>query len=184
MKAKFIKSCSSPSDLPKEGLPEVAVVGRSNVGKSSLLNFIFQTKGLAKTSRKPGKTRLINFFESDGVFFVDLPGWGYAEASKTIREEWGDLVEGYLETREALKKVLFLLDIRRVPTEEDIELARWFEKQGLDVIYVITKADKVNQSEKVHQTRIFEKIFGKEPVITSSLKGTGREFLLKMIKGL
>lgn len=168
-------------DLPKDGLPEVAVVGRSNVGKSSLLNFLFQTKGLAKTSAQPGKTRLINFFESGGVYFVDLPGWGYAKASKTLREEWGELVEHYLETRKTLVKVLFLLDIRREPNEEDIALAKWFEDRGLEVIYVVTKSDKANQSEKVRQARHFEAVFGKEPVITSSVKGSGREFLIKRI---
>lgn len=181
--AKFIKSASATEHFPKAGLPEVAVVGRSNVGKSSLLNFLFQTKGLAKTSQQPGKTRLINFFESDdGILFVDLPGWGYAKASKSIRAEWGQLIEDYLGAREPLKAVLFLLDIRREPTQEDVDMAKWFESTGLTVIYVLTKSDKVNRNELQKQAKAIENAFGKEPVITSSAKGDGRLHLLKTIK--
>lgn len=181
-RAQFVKSCSSLSDLPKDGFDEIAVVGRSNVGKSSLLNFIFHSKDLVKTSAKPGKTRLLNFFLAEGLYFVDLPGWGYAKVSKTLRESWGDVAERYLETRENLKKVLFLLDIRRDPTEEDIAIGEWFKEKGLDVVYVLTKADKVNQSDTVKKTRLVQEIFGVEPVVTSAVKGKGREHLLKRIK--
>lgn len=180
--AKFLKSCGSPSDFPKLGLPEIAVIGRSNVGKSSLLNFIFQTKGLAKTSAEPGKTRLINYFEVGKILFADLPGWGYAKASKTIKYEWGTLIDSYLTDRKELKAALFLLDIRREPSKEDIEMAHWLQDSGLEVVYVITKADKVNQSELIHQVRMLSELFGKEPVVTSSKEGKGREHLLKTIK--
>lgn len=184
MKAKFIKSCAASTDFPKEGKPEIAVIGRSNVGKSSLLNFLFQTKGLVKTSQEPGKTRLINFFEADDeVLFVDLPGWGFAKASKSLRADWGDLIGNYLSERKPLKAVLFLLDIRRDPSEEDIEMAVWLRDQGQKVIYVITKADKVNQSEGHAQIKKLSEFFGEEPVITSAKAGKGRNHLLKVIKG-
>lgn len=181
--AKFLKSCSASSDFPRAGLPEVAVVGRSNVGKSSLLNFLFHTKGLAKTSASPGKTRLVNFFESDdGILFVDLPGWGYAKASKSIKSEWGTLINDYLAKREALKVVLFLLDIRRMPTPEDVDMADWFEDSGHKVIFVLTKSDKLNQSELLKQIKLIKDATGKDPVITSSTKGEGRTHLIKTIK--
>lgn len=179
---KFLKSCSLPSHFPHEGAPEIAVIGRSNAGKSSLLNFIFQTKGLAKTSSSPGKTRLINFFDAETVLFADLPGWGYAKASKSIQAEWGPLIDDYLTKRKPLIACLFLLDIRREPSPEDIEMAKWLEKSGLEIIYVITKSDKCNQSELIHQVRMITDAFGKEPVVTSAKEKKGREHLLKMIK--
>lgn len=184
MKAKFLKSCLSPHDFPKGGLPEIAVIGRSNVGKSSLLNFIFQTKGLAKTSAEPGKTRLINFFDTGTTLFADLPGWGFAKASKSLRKEWAGLIETYLMERDVLKAVLFLLDIRREPSDEDLEMAAWFKETGIPVVFVATKSDKVNQKELSAQTKRLKELIGEEPVITSVKKGEGREYLLKKIKEL
>lgn len=179
---KFLKSASTPGDFPRGGVPEVAVMGRSNVGKSSLLNFIFQTKGLAKTSAEPGKTRLINFFDAETYLFVDLPGWGFAKASKTLRQDWGDLIDAYLRERQELKAVLFLLDIRRDPSQEDLEMIRWFQDSQLPIIFVITKADKANQSELATQLKRLTQIVGQEPVVTSSKAGKGREHLLKRLK--
>ena len=119
------------------------------MGKSSLLNRLVGQKGLAITSKTPGRTRLVNFFRIDGrIYFVDLPGYGYAAAPKSLRETWGELVEGYLRARGELRGVVFLLDIRREPTDRDLEMRGLLEEAGLPWIPVLTKADKVGRSER------------------------------------
>lgn len=181
-RAKFLKSALTPADFPKGNLPEIALIGRSNAGKSSLINFMFQTKGLAKTSAEPGKTRLINFFDTGTHLFVDLPGWGFAKASKAMRQTWGELLEAYLSQRQPLCAILFLLDIRRYPSEDDLEMVAWFRQIGLPLIFVLTKADKVNQSTLHTQVKSLTELLGSEPVVTSAKAGRGREHLLKRLK--
>src|SRR5678816_610911 len=122
VKAKFITSAAEPAQFPAEGPPEIAVVGRSNVGKSSLINSLTGQTGLARTSRTPGRTRLINWFEIDGKFqLVDLPGYGYAEVSRAMRESWRPLIEAYLSGRKTLAGVLLLVDVRRGPQAEELD---------------------------------------------------------------
>src|SRR5262245_55930539 len=130
--AKFIKTAVKAKDYPVlrdlsgNILPEIAVAGRSNVGKSSLLNHLFHSPNLVKTSSTPGKTQALNFFTvNDELTFVDLPGYGYAKVPQSIRKEWGPMVQEYLQKREMLKLILFLFDIRRLPNEEDIEFLEW-----------------------------------------------------------
>jgi len=148
-RAEFVVSAAGAAQFPRDGLPEVAFAGRSNVGKSSLLNRLVGQKGLAITSKTPGRTRLVNFFRIDGrIYFVDLPGYGYAAAPKSLRETWGELVEGYLRARGELRGVVFLLDIRREPTDRDLEMRGLLEEAGLPWIPVLTKADKVGRSER------------------------------------
>jgi GTP-binding protein len=158
--AKFIKTAIEPKDYPVlrnlSGtiMPEIAVAGRSNVGKSSLLNDLFQAKGLVKTSSVPGKTQALNFFTLDhSLAFVDLPGYGYAKVPLAIRKQWGPMIQNYLEKRESLKVILFLFDIRRIPGEEDRQLMEWVATHHKAMILVLTKVDKVNQSERVANTR-------------------------------
>ncbi|MBI3994670.1 MAG: ribosome biogenesis GTP-binding protein YsxC, partial [Nitrospirae bacterium] len=134
LKAEFVKSCVALEDCPKDDLPEIAVVGRSNVGKSSLLNCLLQRKGLAKTSGTPGKTRLINFFKTTlglnpplTFYIVDLPGYGYANASKIRIADWGAMVENYLAHRTELQSLIVLLDIRREPGPLDQQLFSWLD---------------------------------------------------------
>src|SRR5574341_793916 len=123
IRAGFVVSAAAPAQFPRDGLPEIAFAGRSNVGKSSLLNRLVGQRGLAITSKTPGRTRLINFFRVNGeAYFVDLPGYGYAAAPKGLREAWGGLVEGYLRGRAQLRGVIFLLDIRHEPTQRDLEM--------------------------------------------------------------
>jgi GTP-binding protein len=153
-KAYFVTSSSSEETLPllrsKAGavLDEIAIVGRSNVGKSSLINHLFHSNKLAKTSSTPGKTQLVNFFNvDDTIALVDLPGYGYAKAPGKVRKEWGQLLTLYLEKREALVLTLFLLDIRREPSEEDIAFVRWAVFHRKALLPVFTKADKVKANE-------------------------------------
>lgn len=157
---KFIKSALKPKDYPvlrdESGtiLPEVAVAGRSNVGKSSLINHLFQVKGMAKTSSTPGKTQLLNFFTLDDVLaFVDLPGYGYAKVPSEVRKEWGPIIEGYLRDRESLQFILFLFDIRRVPSEDDLQLMEWINFYQKPVVLVLTKVDKVSKGECAANTQ-------------------------------
>lgn len=188
---RFIKTAVSPKDYPviknaagKE-MPEVAVAGRSNVGKSSLLNHLFHTKHLVKTSATPGKTQALNFFAfNDRIAFVDLPGYGFASVPLQIRQQWGPMVEKYLEKRENLKLILFLFDIRRVPNEDDHRFIDWVVHHKKAMILVLTKVDKVNQHEKkINIRRILEglNVENLHYVSYSVLKNQGRRELISMI---
>jgi GTP-binding protein len=157
---RFVKTAIEPKDYPVlrdlsgEILPEIAVAGRSNVGKSSLLNNLFASKGLVKTSSTPGKTQAINFFTlNQKLAFVDLPGYGYAKVSHSVRKQWGPMVEAYFEKRESLQLMLFLFDIRRMPNEDDFELLNWILHSQKAMILVLTKVDKVTQSERAINTK-------------------------------
>jgi GTP-binding protein len=182
----FYKSFANISTLPASDLPEIAFVGRSNVGKSSLINDLTGKK-IAMTSSTPGKTRLINFFlVNKSFYFVDLPGYGYAKISKSMKVEWEGFVEKYLETRTQLKIIIFLLDIRRSPNEQDLLLNKWFkELPDVKTVHVLTKADKLNSNEKQKQkTKIALDLFTdiSDFVLYSVPKKTGRFELLKKIQ--
>jgi GTP-binding protein len=189
--AKFIKSAVKPNDFPKatspQGalLPEIAVAGRSNVGKSSLLNHLFGTKDLVKTSSTPGKTQLINFFSvNDSLVFVDFPGYGYAKVPLEVRKRWGPMMEAYLQNREQLKLLLLLMDIRRIPNEDDLQMIDWAVYQQIPLILVVTKVDKVTASEKKCNLEKILKAFNVDNlhyVYYSVKTNTGKEQLLKKI---
>jgi GTP-binding protein len=152
--AEFVLSVHHPDQLPREGLPEVAFLGRSNVGKSSLINVLLGRTKLVRTSSKPGCTRALNFFLINGSwYFVDLPGFGYAAVSKRMKEEWGRLAMDYLTGRENLAAVILLQDGRRLPGPEEIFLWEHFQARGLPVISVLTKADKLKQGERSRQLK-------------------------------
>ncbi len=143
-KAKFLLSTAKPEQFPDLELPEIAVVGRSNVGKSSLLNHLTQSSKLAHVSSKPGKTQLINFFEVDeGLTLVDLPGYGFAKISKSVRDAWGRLIQAYLEGRKGLSLVLLLIDLRHPPTKDDLLFASWAIHFKKPLLIVFTKSDKL-----------------------------------------
>ncbi len=191
-KAQFIKTAVQPKDYPvlrdESGniLPEVAVVGRSNVGKSTLLNHLFNAKNLVKTSSTPGKTQAVNFFTlNDEVAFADLPGYGYAEVPDSVKKQWGPLIRTYLEKRETLKLILFLLDIRRKPNEDDLKFMEWALHSKKAVILVLTKVDKVNQTEKKTNTKQIVDAFNLENlhyVLYSALKNIGNKELMHHIQ--
>lgn len=134
--------------FPKTGLPEIAFAGKSNVGKSSLINGLINRKALARTSGQPGKTRTINFYNVENLlYFVDLPGYGYAKTSKTSREEWGKMIEYYLKKRQELKMVVLLVDIRHEPSENDQLMANWIRGNGFEPVVIATKSDKIKRSQ-------------------------------------
>ncbi len=153
--AEFIKSAVKPSHYPEAVLPEFAFVGRSNVGKSSLINTLVNRKRLVKTSSTPGRTQLINFFDINGTFtFVDLPGYGYAKVPKKVVKSWGDMIETFLSQRETLKGVVLLMDIRRTPKQDEVDLINWFDHYSIPAILVLTKADKFSkQKQTVHHKK-------------------------------
>lgn len=188
--ARFATSAANSKGYPKlvnqkgKPLPEIAVAGRSNVGKSSLLNHLFQARGLVKTSATPGKTQLLNFFTVDDTLaFVDLPGYGYAAVPLSLKQKWGPLIQDYLSNREQLKLILFLFDIRRLPNADDLQLLEWIIHAQKAVILVFTKVDKVTRNEKAANTKKILDAFGVglQYVYTSSLKNTGRGELTAMI---
>ena len=150
--AEFITSAARKSQYPPAALPEIAFAGRSNVGKSSLINTLVNRKHLVKTSSTPGRTQLINFFDVNGkLTFVDLPGYGYARVPAAIRKKWGPMIETYLSTRKTLKGVIIIMDIRRVPREEEQNLIHWLDHYSIAQILVITKTDKLSKTKMIKQ---------------------------------
>lgn len=177
------------SQYPEDNLKEIAFAGRSNVGKSSLLNLLTGRKKLARVSGSPGKTRTINFYRINNQFrIVDLPGYGYAKVSKSMSETWGDMMETYFETRQGLVKVIQLVDIRHAPSKQDVEMYQYLRHYGLDGIVVATKADKVSRNEMqkcIRQIRTTLKLSQDDIVIPiSSPKRTGHDQLLEVMEAL
>jgi GTP-binding protein len=173
LKTEFVVSAGTPVQFPAGRLPEVAFLGRSNVGKSSLINALTGQKGLAFTSNTPGRTQTINFYKVDeSYFFVDLPGYGYARVPLAVTREWKALIEQYLEKRDNLQFACLVLDARRGWMEKDLDLKRWLEHHGTQYVVVATKFDKLNQSE---QNRVLHSIRqeGVEPLPFSALTGRG-----------
>lgn len=143
-KADFIISAVKPPQFPEDALPEIALAGRSNVGKSSLINSLINRKNLARTSSKPGKTQTINFYQiNDSFYFADVPGYGYAKVSKTQRAAWGKMMETYFTTRENLKGVVQIIDLRHPPTADDRTMYDFLKHYGIPVLVIATKADKI-----------------------------------------
>ena len=172
-----------PNQYPPQDMYEIAFAGRSNVGKSSLLNLLTHRKNRARVSGSPGKTRTINFYLIDGEFrIVDLPGYGYAKVSKSVSEGWGDMMETYLGNRPNLLKVVQLVDIRHAPSKQDIEMYSYLRHYGLDGLVVATKADKISRNQMQKQVKLIRetlKLSGDDKVIpVSSLKRTGYDVLL------
>jgi GTP-binding protein len=174
--AKFITSAAQPSDFPPAGKPELAVVGRSNVGKSSLINALVKQDGLARTSRTPGRTRLVNWFEIDDKFhLVDLPGYGYAEVKKDVRESWRPLIEAYLDKRSALVGVLLLIDIRRGVQDEELDFIPWLAERAIPVVVALTKSDKLAKHKRTLEVMKAKKDLGlkRDPIAVSAQSAEG-----------
>jgi len=182
--ARFVKSAKQANDFPKDKKPEIAFCGRSNSGKSSLLNALTNSHGLARTSSSPGRTQLINFFLVDEkTYYVDLPGYGYAKVPKGIRDTWGEMVEGYLRNREPLKLAIMLVDSRIPPTDSDLVMKDWLDHFGIPSLVVLTKSDKISRNEQTKALRTCaEKLQTKEIIAFSAVTGFGKEAVLKKIR--
>ncbi len=153
--------CGITSKLPDNRYPEVAFAGKSNVGKSSLINALMNRKSLARTSAQPGKTQTINFYNvNDEIYFVDLPGYGYARASEEIKAKWGKMIEDYLHKSKQLKAVFLLIDIRHAPGNNDCIMYDWIMKQGYHPIIIATKADKIKRSQLAGQVKLIRQTLG------------------------
>jgi len=184
-KVQFERSFGTSKQLPPSTLPEIAFAGRSNVGKSSLLNTLFNRKGLAKVSQTPGKTSTINFFLTDEARFVDLPGYGYAKVSKSERDRWAELIEGYFNQDRNFALVCSLVDIRHPASELDENMIQFLQEANLPFLIVLTKGDKLSKSKCLQQRGAIKRQLGLADdvpmVITSSLKKAGMDELRREI---
>ena len=186
--AEFITSASRPEQYPREDLPEMAFAGRSNVGKSTLINCLVQRKKLVRTSRTPGRTQLINFFKINNAFmFVDLPGYGYAKVSQSLRATWGPMVEAYFDSRKSLRGVVQIMDLRHPPTPDDVSLWNWLKDRNVPAIPILTKADKLTRTNWQPLARAAGRIIGISPaefIFFSAQTRQGRDQLLLKVKEL
>lgn len=183
-KSEFVKSAVYEADYPEFNGVEFAFIGRSNVGKSSLINSVTGRRSLARTSKTPGRTQLINYFLVNGnMHFVDLPGYGFAKVPEAVRRNWGKVIETYLKSKRE-KVVFLLLDIRRIPSNEDMEMLKWLEHYEIEYYIIFTKTDKFSNNEKFKQLKEIRKklVFKNEDVFFSSaLKNIGKEEIVDFI---
>ena len=182
--AKFYKSVFKKSSLPTGQIPEIAFSGRSNVGKSSLINTLINRKGIAKTSSTPGRTQSINFIDiNNSLYFVDLPGYGYARVPDSVKKDWRQLIEGYLEKRENLKLVILIIDSRRDPREDEAQFADWLKLNGISYAVVITKIDKLKKGKRLKSYSAWQKFLGVENVLPfSAVTGEGKGGIWSVIE--
>ena len=183
----FETSAVKPAQYPKDAgppLPEIALVGRSNVGKSSLLNSLANRRDLAKTSSRPGRTQTINFYKFGDFRIVDLPGYGYAQVAKRIRAKWGPMIETYLRERQQLVGVIHIVDLRHKPTDDDLQMSQWLQHQGLPYGVIATKADKISRGRWQQHVKVTKEVLGVEPIIFSAQSGVGKAEVLALIAEL
>lgn len=174
--ADYMTSATKPSNYPEESVPEVAFAGRSNVGKSSMINKLLNRKSLVRTSSTPGRTQMLNFFDINKEFLlVDLPGYGFAKVPMSVKKAWGPMIRTYLQERKTLTAVVMLYDIRRVPRAEDLQLLDWLEEFGVPTIPVVTKIDKVNRSQRKKHVKAIAEATGLEPDAFSLFSALTRE---------
>lgn len=181
-KSEFVISAVKPAQYPEDALPEIALAGRSNVGKSSLINCLIQRKNLARTSSKPGKTQTINFYRlNDQFYFADVPGYGFARVSKSMRQAWGRMIERYMTSRENLRAVIQVVDIRHPPSKDDEQMFAFLQYHQLPIIVVATKADKISRNQQHKHLRIIRERLDLSPnvplVLFSAVSRLGKDEL-------
>ena len=186
-KAELETVCGITSKLPENSMPEVAFSGKSNVGKSSLINALMNRKSLARTSSQPGKTQTINFYNvNDRIYFVDLPGYGYARANESVKAQWGKMIENYLHRSRQLKAVFLLIDIRHKPSDNDCVMYDWILDHGFKPIIIATKLDKINRSQIQKQVKLLRETLKAEKdtriVPFSATTKQGREEIYEIIE--
>lgn len=185
-KAQFVQSLSAFKPFPGQGLPEIAMVGKSNVGKSSLINNLTRNGKLARTSSEPGKTRLVNLFLiNESFFLVDLPGYGFARASKQEKDKWAGMIEGYLQKSEHLRRVFQLVDIRHAPTQDDQMMVEYLRHYEIPVTVIATKADKLSKAQRGRNIPVICRTLAVQPwevLVHSSKDSTGRDAILDAIE--
>ncbi|HHY13769.1 MAG TPA: YihA family ribosome biogenesis GTP-binding protein [Thermoanaerobacterales bacterium] len=182
--AFYVSSFIKREDCPEDGLPEIALVGRSNVGKSTLINTITNRKSLAKTSSQPGKTRMLNFYNiDDKLYLVDLPGYGYAKVPHKEKKRWKEMIEDYLLNREEIKAVIMVMDIRHMPSEDDLLMYGWLRYYNMETIVILNKADKLSKSNKINNYNKINKNLKsrKPPIIFSGKTREGKQEILDLI---
>ncbi len=186
--AEFVKSAVKPSQYPPAILPEIAFAGRSNVGKSSLINTLIGRKRLVKTSSTPGRTRLINFFNiNQNITFVDIPGYGYAKVPAALKKNWGSMIETYLSTRTTLNGVVFILDVRRTPGQAELNLLDWLDHNRISFALVLTKSDKLSKAkQKLRQALIARvlSVVDEDLILFSAKSRQGKEAVWRAITAL
>lgn len=184
--AKFVTSAVKPTQYPAPDFPEIAFAGRSNVGKSSLINKLVNRRRLVKTSNTPGRTQLINFFLiNESLSLVDLPGYGYAKVPMAVKKKWGPMIEKYLAQRSCLKAVVLLMDLRRTPRVEEFNLIDWLSYYGISTILVLTKADKLSKTKQNKQRQIAAQTLGittDKLILFSAKNGLGKEALWQQME--
>lgn len=183
---EMVISAVKPEQYPDEGLPEFALAGRSNVGKSSFINKMINRKSLARTSSKPGKTQTLNFYRiEDMIYFVDVPGYGFAKVSKREREAWGQMIETYLTTRKELRAVMLIVDLRHPPTEDDVTMYDFLKYYEIPCIVIATKADKIPKGKWSKHLKIAKEKLNMVPedeiVTFSSETGEGKDIVWKIL---
>ena len=182
--ARFLKSATRPDDFPRDQRPEIAFCGRSNIGKSSLLNTLTDVRGLARTSSSPGRTQTINFFLiDDRIYFVDLPGYGFAKVPKAVKANWGTMIERYLRHRDQLKLAVMLVDSRMPPTDSDVMMKEWLDHHQIPNAVVLTKIDKISRNQLHEALRTgAQKLNTKEIIPFSAVTHSGKDQILARIR--
>lgn len=183
---EFAASATGKKDYPAAGLPELMLIGRSNVGKSSLINKLVNRKKLARTSSTPGKTQTVNFYRiNKDFFFVDLPGFGYARVPRDVKKAWGPMIDRYIASGRNIAGALIVLDIRRTPGGAEKDLYNWLASLKIPLLTVLTKADKFSRSRRTQKAREVESLLpGHTPVVFSAVSGLGKDVLMKHIQSM